>query len=127
MFCQSGVVTNVKARCGASAHKNQVNWQSVQLDVKSALVNGKLVEEVYVEQPQCFKVKGAVNKVPKQQEELELMVDTFTWPLKIERFKDPKKMLKVTSLEHLNKGGVLKCNSNALSDAENKTSLNCQL
>ncbi|PNX94083.1 hypothetical protein L195_g017250 [Trifolium pratense] len=33
-------------------------------------------------------------------------------------------MLKVTSLEHLITGGVLKCNSNALSDVENKTRLN---
>ncbi|MCI06585.1 retrotransposon protein, partial [Trifolium medium] len=112
MFCQS---------------ENQVNCQSVQLDFKSAVENGKLENEVYVEQPQSFKVEGADDKVPKEQEELELMVDILTKLLNIERFKDLKKMLKLTSLEHLNKGGVLKCNSNALSDVENKTRLNCQL
>ncbi|PNX60563.1 retrotransposon protein putative unclassified, partial [Trifolium pratense] len=103
MLCQSSVVTNVEARCGASAHsvlefqseslapvarleivrpvmaiENQVNWQSVQLDVKSAVENGKLEKDVYVEQPQGFKVEGAKDKVPKEQEELELMVDILT-------------------------------------------------
>jgi hypothetical protein len=70
---------------------NQLNLPIVQLDVKSAILNGKLEEEVYVEKPQGFKVRGAEDK------ELKL-----TKPLKIERFKELRKMLKVTSLEYLN-------------------------
>ncbi|MCI39643.1 reverse transcriptase, partial [Trifolium medium] len=54
---------------------NQVNWQSVHQDVKPAFVNGKLEGEVYVEQSQGFKVKVAEDKILKQQEEFELMVD----------------------------------------------------
>ncbi|PNX65754.1 cysteine-rich receptor-like protein kinase 25-like protein, partial [Trifolium pratense] len=129
MLCQSGVTTNAEARCGASVHSvpefqleslapvarletvrpvmeiaSQVNWQSVQLDVKSVVENSKLEKEVYVEQPQGFKVEGAEDKAPKEQEDLELMIDILTKLLNIERFKDLKKMLKVTSLEHLNKG-----------------------
>ncbi|MCH87679.1 reverse transcriptase [Trifolium medium] len=86
MFCQSGVETDVGTSCGTSVHSvpefqleilapvarletvrpvvviaNQVNWQSVQQNVKSAFDNGKLEEEVYVEQPQGFKVDLRVD------------------------------------------------------------------
>ena len=36
----------------------QKKWKIIQLDVKSAFLNGKLDEEIYVEQPQGFFVQG---------------------------------------------------------------------
>ena len=41
----------------------QKKWKIFQLDVKSALLNGKIYEEIYVEQPQIFFVQGGEEKV----------------------------------------------------------------
>ena len=39
------------------------NWQISALDVKTAFLYGKLDEEIYMEQPEGFKVKGQEDKV----------------------------------------------------------------
>ena len=41
----------------------QLELNVFQLDVKSTFLNGELKEEVYVEQPQGYKVKGKEDKV----------------------------------------------------------------
>ncbi|CAL5370298.1 unnamed protein product [Camellia sinensis] len=48
----------------------QKGWFLHQLDVKSAFLNGKLEEEVYVDQPQGFVVKGKEDKVYKLKKAL---------------------------------------------------------
>ncbi|OMO51785.1 Integrase, catalytic core [Corchorus capsularis] len=45
----------------AMAAQNQ--WRIHQMDVKSAFLNGNLQEEIYVEQPEGFLVKGSEEKV----------------------------------------------------------------
>ncbi|KAL4297638.1 hypothetical protein GQ457_12G007010 [Hibiscus cannabinus] len=48
----------------------QKKWKIHQLDVKSAFLNGFLEEEVYIEQPIGYKVKGQENKCLKLKKAL---------------------------------------------------------
>ena len=48
----------------------QNGWFLYQLDVKSAFLNGALEEEVYVDQPQDFAVKGKEDKIYKLKKSL---------------------------------------------------------
>ncbi|RVW83943.1 Retrovirus-related Pol polyprotein from transposon RE1 [Vitis vinifera] len=52
----------------------QKGWLLYQLDIKSAFLNGKLEEEIYVKQPQGFVVDGEENKVYKSKSEPTLYV-----------------------------------------------------
>ena len=45
----------------ASIHKLVIH----QMDVKTAFLNGDLEEEIYMEQPKCFKTPGQEKKVCK--------------------------------------------------------------
>ncbi|PNX64098.1 copia protein, partial [Trifolium pratense] len=90
-----GVMTNAEARSVASFHsipevkfenlapvarleivrpvvaiENQVNCQRVQLDVKSAVENDKLENEVYVEQPQVSRLKVQMIKYLRNKKSL---------------------------------------------------------
>ncbi|KAG8501378.1 hypothetical protein CXB51_003478 [Gossypium anomalum] len=48
----------------------QKKWQILQLDVKSAFLNGFLKEEIYIEQPDGFQVQGQEDKVYRMKKAL---------------------------------------------------------
>ena len=48
----------------------QNQWRILQMDVKSAFLNGYLEEELYVEQPISYVVKGQEDKVLKLKNSL---------------------------------------------------------
>ena len=48
----------------------QNQWPMYQMDVKSAFLNGILEEEVYVDQPPGYTVKGHEDKVYKLKKAL---------------------------------------------------------
>ncbi|KAK2426061.1 putative mitochondrial protein [Trifolium repens] len=78
----------------------QFSWPIVQLDVKSAFLNGKLEEEVYVEQPQGFKVKGEEHKVLKLNKALYgLKQAPRAWNKRIDEFLKQAGYTKCT-VEH---------------------------
>ncbi|CAL9005801.1 unnamed protein product, partial [Prunus brigantina] len=60
VFAPVARLDTVRLLISLAAHHN---WKIYQLDVKSAFLNGVLDEEVYVEQPEGFKIKGEEQKV----------------------------------------------------------------
>ncbi|KAE8679159.1 Zinc ion binding, putative isoform 1 [Hibiscus syriacus] len=48
----------------------QNKWKIQQIDVKYAFLNGVLEEEVYIQQPSCYEVKGNEDKVLKLKKAL---------------------------------------------------------
>ncbi|GAU43236.1 hypothetical protein TSUD_241260 [Trifolium subterraneum] len=79
---------------------NQLSWLIVQLDVKFAFLNGTLEEEVYVEQPQGFIVKGQEDKVLKLNKALYgLKQASMAWNKRINDFLQQTGYSKCT-IEH---------------------------
>ncbi|KAM2687700.1 hypothetical protein EV2_010439 [Malus domestica] len=59
-FAQVARLDTIRTLIALAAQKG---WKLWQLDVKSAFLNGVLEEEVYVDQPDGFVIKGAEDKV----------------------------------------------------------------
>lgn len=66
-FAPVARLDTVRMLLAIAAHKG---WKVAQLDVKSAFLNGELKEEIYIEQPEGFAVKGAEEKVYKLKKAL---------------------------------------------------------
>ncbi|GKV40705.1 hypothetical protein SLEP1_g48314 [Rubroshorea leprosula] len=65
----------------------QNQWKIFQMDVKSAFLNGSLEEEVYVQQPLGYVVKGEENKVLKLKKALYgLKQAPRAWNCRIDRY-----------------------------------------
>ena len=65
----------------------QKKWKIFQMNVKSALLNGFLEEEVYIEQPLGYIVKGHEDKVMKLKKTLyELKQEPRAWNNRINKY-----------------------------------------
>lgn len=59
-------------------------WEVHHLDVKTAFLHGDLMEEVYVSQPEGFKIKGIENKVYRLHKALYgLRQEPRAWNIKL--------------------------------------------
>eukprot|EP00253_Pinus_taeda_P007197 PITA_07197 len=65
----------------------QFKWKVHQMDVKSAFLNGDLQEEVYMTQPQGFKIVGQEHKVCRLAKALYgLKQAPWAWYMKIDQY-----------------------------------------
>ncbi|KAK2456950.1 putative mitochondrial protein [Trifolium repens] len=73
----------------------QNKWKIHQMDVKSAFLNGVLDEEVYIEQPQGYEVKGEEEKVLKLKKTLyRLKQAPRAWNARIDKYFQEKYFIK---------------------------------
>ncbi|CAB75469.1 copia-type reverse transcriptase-like protein [Arabidopsis thaliana] len=73
----------------------QNKWKIHQMDVKSAFLNGDLEEEVYIEQPQGYIVKGEEDKVLRLKKVLYgLKQAPRAWNTRIDKYFKEKDFIK---------------------------------
>lgn len=73
----------------------QNKWKIYQMDVKSAFLNGFLEEEVYIEQPLGYEVKGQEEKVLKLKKALYgLKQAPRAWNVRIDKYFQDKNFIK---------------------------------
>jgi hypothetical protein len=73
----------------------QNEWKIYQMDVKSTFLNGFLEEEVYIEQPQGYEVKGQEEKVLKLKKALYgLKQAPRAWNVRIDKYFQDKNFIK---------------------------------
>ena len=73
----------------------QMKWNIYQMDVKSAFLNGFLEEEVYIEQPTGYEVKGHENKVLKLNKALYgLKQAPRAWNTRIDKYFQENNFMK---------------------------------
>lgn len=76
----------------------QMEIKVYQLDVKSAFLNGELEEEVYVEQPEGYVIKGSEDKVYRLRKALYgLKQAPRAWNSKIDRYFQQNKFIRSPS------------------------------
>jgi hypothetical protein len=62
------------------AYATSKNWHISRLDIKTAFLHGELEEELYMEQPEGFKIKGQEHKVMCLKHTIYgLKQATFAW------------------------------------------------
>ncbi|GAA0173738.1 transmembrane signal receptor [Lithospermum erythrorhizon] len=75
----------------------QFQWKINQMDVKSAFLNGFLEEEVYIEQPEGYVVKGHASKVLRLKKALYgLKQAPRAWNSRLDKYLQDNGFLKCT-------------------------------
>ena len=83
-FCPLARLETIRTVIDVAAQKK---WKIFQLDVKFAFLNGRLDEEIYVEQPQGFFVQGGEEKVYRLKKALYgLKQDPRAWYNEIDTY-----------------------------------------